>query len=72
MLIYFIALWNILQTLGIFFDHLVHFVSFGTFFRLWYQEKSGNPGRLQNGITLNARKKKRKKEFFELIFIVNS
>jgi hypothetical protein len=40
------AIWNILQTFGIFYDHLVHFVfiwfifsSFG----ITYQEKSGNP-----------------------------
>jgi hypothetical protein len=26
MLIYFMALWNILQAFGIFYDHLVHFV----------------------------------------------
>jgi hypothetical protein len=47
MLIYFIAIWNILQAFGIFYDHLVHFVS------IWYilpvlvsctDEKSGNPG----------------------------
>jgi hypothetical protein len=46
MLIYFMAIWNILRTFGIFYDHLVHFVfvwyifsCFGTM----YQEKSGNP-----------------------------
>jgi hypothetical protein len=33
------AIWNILWRLGIFYDHLVHFVSFG----IMYQEKSGNP-----------------------------
>jgi hypothetical protein len=47
MLIYFMAIWNILQTFGIFYDHMVHFVF------IWYifsgldmmdQEKSGNPG----------------------------
>jgi hypothetical protein len=46
MLIYFMAIWNILQTFGIFCDHLVHFVF------IWYifsclgnicQVKSGNP-----------------------------
>jgi hypothetical protein len=30
MLIYFMAIWNILQTFGIFYDHLVHFVF------IWY------------------------------------
>jgi hypothetical protein len=46
MLIYFMALRNILQTFGIFYDHLVHFgfiwynlFCFGTI----YQEKYGNP-----------------------------
>jgi hypothetical protein len=47
MLIYFVAIWNILQTWGIFYDHLVYFVF------IWYifpvlgilcQEKSGNHG----------------------------
>jgi hypothetical protein len=40
----FMAIWNILRKLGIFYDHLVHFVfiwyilcSFGTFFRFWYR-----------------------------------
>jgi hypothetical protein len=46
MLIYFMAIWNILRIFGIFYDHLVQFVF------LWYilsgvgtvyQEKSGNP-----------------------------
>jgi hypothetical protein len=41
LLMYFIAVWNICQTFGIFFDHLVHFVF------IWYifpvLEKSGNP-----------------------------
>jgi hypothetical protein len=32
MLIYFIAFMNILPTFGIFYDHLVHFFSFDTFF----------------------------------------
>jgi hypothetical protein len=46
MLVYFMAILNILQAFGILYDHLVHFVSiwyicsgFGTM----YQEKSGNP-----------------------------
>jgi hypothetical protein len=47
--IYDMATWNILQTFGIFYDHLVHFVfiwyifpvwvhfsGLGTFFRFWY------------------------------------
>jgi hypothetical protein len=40
---YFMAIWNILRTLGIFGTfciHLVHFSGFG----IMYQEKSGNPG----------------------------
>jgi hypothetical protein len=46
MLIYFMPICNILQALGIFYDHLVHsvfilyiFSGFG----IIYQEKSGNP-----------------------------
>jgi hypothetical protein len=46
MLVYFMALWNILQALGIFYDHLVqfvvHLVHFSGF-SIMYQEKSGNP-----------------------------
>jgi hypothetical protein len=38
--IYFKAIWNILLTFEIFYDHLVHFSGFG----ILYQEKSGNPG----------------------------
>jgi hypothetical protein len=38
------AIWNILQTFGIFYDHLVHLCSFGTGFGIMYQEKSGNSG----------------------------
>jgi hypothetical protein len=39
MLIYFRAIWNILQIFRIFYDHLVHF------FRFWYHlATSGNPG----------------------------
>jgi hypothetical protein len=46
MLLYYIAIWNIWLTFGIFYDYLVHFVI------IWYilsgfgimcQEKSGNP-----------------------------
>jgi hypothetical protein len=47
MLIYFLAIWNILQTFGICYDHLVHFVFIWDtyFYRLGklYQEKYGNP-----------------------------
>jgi hypothetical protein len=32
MLIYFMSIWNILQTFGMFYDPLVHLCSFGTFF----------------------------------------
>jgi hypothetical protein len=32
MFLYFMAIWNILRTFGIFYDHLVHLCSFGTFF----------------------------------------
>jgi hypothetical protein len=48
MFIYFMAIWNILRTLWIFYDHLVHWVFIWcTFsgFGIMYQEKSGNPGR---------------------------
>jgi hypothetical protein len=40
------AIWNILQTFGIFYDHLVHFVFIWYIFSGLaniYQEKSGNP-----------------------------
>jgi hypothetical protein len=42
LLIYFMAIWNILQTFEIFYDILC---SFGTFFRFWYHvpKISGNP-----------------------------
>jgi hypothetical protein len=47
MLIYFMAIWNILPTFGIFYDHLVctfcvHLVHFSRF-GIKHQEKSGNP-----------------------------
>jgi hypothetical protein len=45
---FFIAIWNVLQTFGIFYDHLVHFVFIWyTFPGLGniYQENSGNPVR---------------------------
>jgi hypothetical protein len=53
-LIYFMAIWNILGPFGIVYDLLVHFVficyilcSFGTFsyYGIMYQETSGNPVR---------------------------
>jgi hypothetical protein len=47
-LIYFIAIGNILWTFGIFYDHLVHFVFILVHFvRFWYlaTRKSGNPAR---------------------------
>jgi hypothetical protein len=47
MLIYFMAIWKLLQTFGIFYDHLVHtccvqFVHFSGL-GIMCQEKSGNP-----------------------------
>jgi hypothetical protein len=48
-MIYFMAFGNILQTFGIFYDYLIHFMF------IWYilsgfgltdQEKSGNPGKV--------------------------
>jgi hypothetical protein len=47
LLIYFTTIWSILQTFGIFYDHLVRFVFFWYIFAgycIIYQEKSGNPG----------------------------
>jgi hypothetical protein len=35
MLIYFMVIWNILQTFGIFYDHLVHFVFIWYIFPVW-------------------------------------
>jgi hypothetical protein len=46
-LVYFIAIWPILQHFGKFCGHLVHFMVFLGFFTrfgLLYEEKSGNPG----------------------------
>jgi hypothetical protein len=48
MLIYFMAIWNILWIIGIFYDRSVHFVFIGYIFSsfgIMHQEKSGNPGR---------------------------
>jgi hypothetical protein len=36
MLIHFMAIWCTLQTIGIFYDHLVHFMFIWYFFRFWY------------------------------------
>jgi hypothetical protein len=47
MFIYFMAIWDILQTFGTFYHHLVHFVFIWYIFSGLgniYQEKSGNPG----------------------------
>jgi hypothetical protein len=47
MLIYFMDVWNILRTFGIFYDHLVHFVFIWYIFPVFgimYHENSGNPG----------------------------
>jgi hypothetical protein len=47
-LIIFLTIWYILQTFGIFYDHLVHFVFFWYIFSglgIMYKEKSGNPDR---------------------------
>jgi hypothetical protein len=45
---YFLAIWNILQTFGIFYDHLVHFVFScalrNSGFGIVHREKSGIPG----------------------------
>jgi hypothetical protein len=46
MLIYFIAIWNILWRFGIIYDLFVHFVSILYIFSrvgIMFQEKSGNP-----------------------------
>jgi hypothetical protein len=46
MLLYIMAIWNILQTFGKFYDHLEHFVFIWCIFAgfgIVYQEKSGNP-----------------------------
>jgi hypothetical protein len=47
MLKYFMAIWNIFGTFGIFCDHLVNFALIRYIFSgfgIMYQEKSGNPG----------------------------
>jgi hypothetical protein len=60
MLIYFIAIWNILETVDIFYDHSVHFVFIGYIcsgFGIMHQVKSGSPavfrekaGSAKNGV----------------------
>jgi hypothetical protein len=50
-LIYFIVIWNILPTFGIFYDHLVHFVFIWYIipgFGIMHQEKSGIPATLSS------------------------
>jgi hypothetical protein len=47
MLKYVLSIWNILQTLGIFYDHLVDFMLIWYIFSgfgIMYREKTGNPG----------------------------
>jgi hypothetical protein len=47
MLIYFLTIWNILPTFGVFYDPLVHFVFIWYIFPRFgikYYKKSGNPG----------------------------
>jgi hypothetical protein len=46
MLLYIMAIWNILRPFGIFYDHLVHFVFIWYIFSslgIMHREKSGNP-----------------------------
>jgi hypothetical protein len=58
------AISKFLQTFGIFYDHLVHFVSIGYIFSgfgIMYQEKSGNPtipyhGAVEQGMFSNIKK----------------
>jgi hypothetical protein len=52
-LVYFMAIWYVIRTLGIFCGNLVYFPRFGTL----YQEKSGNP---------DSSGGKKKKSFFRL------
>jgi hypothetical protein len=49
----FMAIWNILGTLGIFYDNLVHFMLFWYIFSgfgIMYLEKSGNPASDSNDV----------------------
>jgi hypothetical protein len=55
----FITIRNILRTLGIFYDHLVHFYGFSRF-GIMYQEKSGNPEVIHNS------SRKRRKRCFDI------
>jgi hypothetical protein len=43
MLIHFTAIWNIIQTFGLFYDHLVQFVLIFFGFGIMFHEQSGNP-----------------------------
>jgi hypothetical protein len=43
-LVYFTAIWSILQPFGTFCGHLVFFIVIFTRFGTLYEEKSGNPG----------------------------
>jgi hypothetical protein len=51
MLVHFMAIWDSLRTLGIFYRHLVQFGSFGiiSHFGMLYQDKSGNPAHVMTG-----------------------
>jgi predicted membrane protein len=64
MFIFVIAIWNILWRLGIFYDHLVHFVLIWYIFSGFgslYQEKSGNPEVVHIlGLTVKVKKLIRK------------
>jgi hypothetical protein len=58
MLKYFMAIWNILQTFGMFYDHFVHFVFIlyvhFSGFGIMHQEKSGNPASHADGHRSNS------------------
>jgi hypothetical protein len=57
MFTYFMAIWNILWRLGIFYDHLVHFVCIRYIFSGFgsmHREKSGNPS-LHESLIENAK-----------------
>jgi hypothetical protein len=59
MLIYFLAVWNILQTFGILYDHLIRFVFIWYIFSafgIMYRGKSGNPDCVLNGCSGRRRK----------------
>jgi hypothetical protein len=48
-LIYFMAISNILGTFGIFYEYWVQFVTFFSGLGIIYQDKSGNPGPMHAG-----------------------